>query len=66
VQWMAKMIAYIRSLLEPLDAKKSVIDEYHAVIPKIMKKFELTPNESELYFNRLRWGLSTYFEQVGR
>lgn len=66
VQWMAKLIAYIRSLLEPLDAKKSVIDEYHAVIPKIMKKFELTPNESELYFNRLRWGLSTYFEQIGR
>lgn len=66
VVWMAKLIAYIRNLLEPLDTKKSVVDEYHAIIPKIMKKFELTPNESELYFNRLRWGLSTYFEQLSR
>ncbi len=66
VQKMAKLIAFIHTLIEPLDAKKSVIDEYHALIPKIMKKFELTPNESELYFNRLRWGLSTYFEQIGR
>jgi hypothetical protein len=66
LQSMAKLIAYIHNLLEPLDAKKSVIDEYHALIPKIMKKFELTPNESELYFNRLRWGLSTYFEQIKR
>ncbi|MEA4813024.1 MAG: hypothetical protein VB108_10725 [Anaerolineaceae bacterium] len=64
VQNMSKLIGFIRTLIEPLDAKKSTIDEYHALIPKIMKKFELTPNESELFFNRLRWGLSTYFEQI--
>jgi glyoxylase-like metal-dependent hydrolase (beta-lactamase superfamily II) len=63
VREMEKLIATISNLMEPLIAKNADLDEYHRLIPKIMKHINSSPGGEELQINRLRWGLTTWYEQ---
>lgn len=63
VREMAKLISLITNLIEPLLGGKSDLEEYYQIIPKIMKHINCLPGSEELYYNRLRWGLTTWYEQ---
>lgn len=62
VRAMGRMLRVIQRYLSPLAEKKAEFDEFLAVIPKIMKRFDVSPVAREQYYNRLRWGLATYYE----
>lgn len=55
-------IAAIHALLSPLIERKASLDEVLALIPIIMQRYEPNANTSDMYYNRLRWGLSMYYE----
>lgn len=63
VKGMTHLITSIKHLLDPLMEEKASLDSVLGIIPKIMKRFEVTSSTSELFYNRLRWGLATYYEQ---
>lgn len=63
VRKMGKMIAYIAGLLQPLQEQGADLEAYYDLLPKILKKTEVSEAQTEMCFNRLRWGLTTYYEQ---
>lgn len=63
VRAMGRLIAYIHNLIKPLEESRAELDSFYQIIPKILKKFEVLPIYNELYYNRLRWGLTTWYEQ---
>ncbi|MEL7645435.1 MAG: MBL fold metallo-hydrolase [Anaerolineaceae bacterium] len=62
VELMAGHIETIHTLLSPLMARNASLEELLALIPAIMQRFEPNANTSDMYYNRLRWGLTTYYE----
>lgn len=62
VRTMAKLMTFIQNSIATLKEKNADLDNYLELIPRILKRIEYSPAEGELYFNRLRWGLTTYFE----
>ena len=59
---MGRTMTFIQNSIAALKEKNSDLDTYLELIPRILKRIEYSPAESELFFNRLRWGLTTYFE----
>ncbi|HOA21390.1 MAG TPA: hypothetical protein PKL82_02755 [Anaerolineaceae bacterium] len=55
-------IGAIKALLSPLIAKKAGLEEVLTLIPEILRRYEPNANTSDMYYNRLRWGLTTYYE----
>lgn len=66
VRAMSKLIGFIQGLLEPLYEKDADLEAYYDVIPRILRKFELNGSQHEISFNRLRWGITTYYELLGK
>ncbi len=62
VRAMGRTITFIQNSIAALKEKNADLDTYLELIPRILKRIEYSPAESELFFNRLRWGLTTYFE----
>jgi len=62
VRTMGKLMAFIENSIATLKEKNADLDTYLELIPRILKRIEYSPAEGELFFNRLRWGLTTYFE----
>ncbi len=62
VRTMAKLMTFIQNSIENLKAKNADLDTYLELIPRVLKRIEYSPAEGELFFNRLRWGLTTYYE----
>lgn len=63
VKTMAKHISFINKTFEKLCAAKAPLEEWYAKIPVIidrMSKIDLF--NSELFYNRLHWGITTYYE----
>lgn len=63
VREMNKLIGAIKNLLTPLIDKQAALESYYELIPKIMKRINYLSAAEELYANRLRWGLTTWYEQ---
>jgi hypothetical protein len=62
VRTMGKLMAFIQASVATLEEKNADLDTYLELIPRILKRIEYSPAEGELFFNRLRWGLTTYYE----
>ncbi len=63
VKVMTSNISYIGKVFEKLAASKAPIDEWYAKIPAISGKIiELNLFNSDLFYNRLHWGITTYYE----
>ncbi len=62
VELMSGHIKAIHALLSPLMARKASLEELLALIPAILQRYEPNANTSDMYYNRLRWGLTTYYE----
>lgn len=62
VRAMGKLMTFIQNSIETLKEKNADLDTYLELIPRILKRIEYLPAEGELFFNRLRWGLTTYYE----
>ena len=62
VRAMGKLMTFIQTSLASLHESKADLDTYLELIPRILKRIEYAPADGELFFNRLRWGLTTYFE----
>jgi hypothetical protein len=59
---MHERLTYIRDTLKPLLESKASLDELLNTIPQIMEYYNVPPLLHDLYYNRLRWGLTTYYE----
>jgi hypothetical protein len=62
VREMGKLMTFIQNSIASLREKNADLDTYLELIPRILKRIEYSPAEGELFFNRLRWGLTTYYE----
>lgn len=62
VRTMGKLINFIHSSLAILNEKRSEVDAYLELIPRILKRMDYPSSESDQFYNRLRWGLTTYYE----
>lgn len=63
IKTMAKHIAFIKKTFEKLAVAKAPLEEWYAKIPAISSRIsELTLFNSELFYNRLHWGITTYHE----
>ena len=62
VRTMGKLMSFIENSIATLKEKNADLDTYLELIPRILKRIEYSPAEGELFFNRLRWGLTTYYE----
>lgn len=62
VRAMGKLMTFIQTSIASLQEKHADLEAYLELIPRILKRIEYSPDESELFFNRLRWGLTTYYE----
>ena len=62
IKTMAKNIAYIKATFEKLATSNAPLEEWHAKIPAISNRIsELDLFNSEIFYNRLHWGISTYY-----
>ena len=59
---MHQRLTYIRDTLNPLLENKASLDEMLKLIPQIIDYYNVPPLLHDLYYNRLRWGLTTYYE----
>ena len=59
---MRQRLTYIRDTLNPLLENKASLDEMLKLIPQIIDYYNVPPLLHDLYYNRLRWGLTTYYE----
>ena len=62
VREMGKLMTFIENSIARLREKDANLDTYLELIPRVLKRVEYSPAEGELFFNRLRWGLTTYYE----
>ncbi len=62
VRAMGKLMTFIQTSICTLKEKNADLDTYLELIPRILKRIEYSPSDGELFFNRLRWGLTTYYE----
>jgi hypothetical protein len=62
VREMGKLMTFIENSIARLREKDADLDTYLELIPRVLKRVEYSPAEGELFFNRLRWGLTTYYE----
>ncbi len=62
VELMVGHITAIHALISALMDGKSSLDDVLALIPEIMQRYEPNANTADMYYNRLRWGLNTYYE----
>lgn len=63
---MGKLVGFVQRTFEGLAEKEGSLENYLAVIPRIMKRIEMPQAQEDLSFNRLRWGITTYYEQLNR
>lgn len=63
VRDMAKLIGVITNLMQSLIENGADLEAYYQIIPKLMKRINCLSTIEELYINRLRWGLTTWYEQ---
>lgn len=63
VREMVKLISSLHHIFERLREKNVKIEEAMGTAPSIMKRYADQPDRQEIYLNRLRWGLSMYYEQ---
>ncbi len=60
---MSKNITSIWKSFQILQENSAPIDEWYSIIPQISARFsQLDLFNSEIFYNRLHWGISTYFE----
>ena len=60
---MMRTIAFIRQLFDELKVKNANLEEWLAIIPQISAKTnQLELFNSELFYNRLHWGITTYYD----
>ena len=62
VREMGKLMTFIENSIGRLRENDADLDTYLELIPRVLKRIEYSPAEGELFFNRLRWGLTTYYE----
>jgi len=62
IDTMRERLTYIRDTLNPLLENKASLDEMLKLIPQIIDYYNVPPLLHDLYYNRLRWGLTTYYE----
>lgn len=64
IKTMAKQVSFIRKTFEKLKTNDAPVDQWHEKIPFILEKIsELDLFNNELFYNRLHWGITTYYEQ---
>lgn len=60
---MIKQIANIRNTFESLKENNAPIENWYSQIPQFLARFsQLDLFNSELFYNRLHWGITTYYE----
>lgn len=59
---MRTSVTFIRDMLNPLLESKASLEEILKLIPQIINYYNVPPLLQDLYYNRLRWGLTTYYE----
>lgn len=63
VKAMIKQISNIRKTFDPLKENNAPLEEWHNQIPQLLGMFsQLDLFNSELFYNRLHWGITTYYE----
>jgi len=62
VMEMKQVVNKIKTLLDPLMQSNASLDEILKLIPIILEDYHVDAVRRDLYYNRLRWGLSTYYE----
>lgn len=63
IKTMSKHIAMIRNIFETLMESKVPIEQWYDRIPQIISKFNhVDLFNSELFYNRLRWGITMYYD----
>jgi len=64
IKLMAKHVSFIRKTFEKLRESNAPIEEWYKKIPAILERIsELDLFNNELFYNRLHWGITTYYEQ---
>ncbi len=63
VREMVRMINSIRTPFERLKEKRADCEEVYNLASKILRQFDDQPDSQEIFLNRLKWGLSMYYEQ---
>lgn len=61
-EW-GKVIGFIKNAFDQLIAEGAELEAWLLKIPDIMKHFNPLMREDERYYNRLRWGIKTWYEQ---
>jgi hypothetical protein len=63
VVYMMESIAFVRGLFDELKAKDAPLTDWLSKIPQITAKIsQLDLFNSEVFYNRLYWGISTYYD----
>jgi glyoxylase-like metal-dependent hydrolase (beta-lactamase superfamily II) len=63
IKTMEKNIAFISKMFAKLTESNAPLEEWRAKIPAISSRMsELDLFNSELFYNRLHWGITTYYE----
>ena len=66
VKTMSKHIAAIRAIIDSLKESKAPIEDWYNKIPQILSRFsQLDLFNSEIFYNRLHWGITTYYDFIG-
>ena len=63
IKAMIRQIANFRSTFEVLKERNALLEEWHSTIPQFLARFsQLDLFNSDLFYNRLHWGITTYYE----
>lgn len=63
VRAMTRQILNIRNTFAELKESNAPIEDWHSKIPQFLARFsQLDLFNSELFYNRLHWGITTYYE----
>ncbi len=63
VKAMTRQVVNIRKTFEALKESNAPIEDWHGKIPQFLARFsQLDLFNSELFYNRLHWGITTYYE----
>lgn len=64
VSYWGNVIKFISDKFDALLAAQAEIEEWYEIIPDVMNHFNPLMREDERYYNRLRWGIRTWYDQA--
>ncbi len=63
IQQQIAFLTKVYQQIETLAGGKAVPEDTQALVPSLLKDFDVPPERETLYYNRLKWGLMQYFNR---